>query len=308
MHNIYSTKFDANLIRTFLAIWDTRSLTVAADALALSQPSVSHALRRLRDHFEDPLFVRRQQMMMPTEKAMELHGPFSQALAAIGRALESDRVFDPAATTRTLRIAMSDVSEVFFLPPLLSWLHSNAPGLTVESVPLRGSEIRDAMRSGAIDLAIGDIPQLRDDCESSVLFDDTLVCLVRAGHPLAADTIDTTEFLALRHIDVGDNAPSHAILEPLLEDLPHQRTIALRMQHQLAVPPIVRQTDLAAIFPGSLAADLNRNCEYRVMALGFAPARVEICIHVHNRRKQDDLVIWVRDRVCEQFSGQAATA
>src|SRR6476619_842029 len=86
---------DLNLLRVFLAIWDTHSLTLAGDRLALTQPAVSHCLRRLRDLFDDPLFVRTPDGMLPTAAAVRLHGPIDQGLSIIGAALQQHSGFDP---------------------------------------------------------------------------------------------------------------------------------------------------------------------------------------------------------------------
>jgi Transcriptional regulator len=105
---------DLNLLRVFLAIWDLRSLTAAGDRLGLTQPAVSHALRRLRNLFEDPLFVRRPTGMVPTEAAFRLYPPLAQALSIINDAVQQHAKFDPATARREFRISMSDMSEFLF--------------------------------------------------------------------------------------------------------------------------------------------------------------------------------------------------
>ena len=87
---------DLNLLKTFIVIWELRSLTAAADRLHLTQPAVSHALRRLREMFDDPLFVRSTSAMVPTETAIRLHEPIARALGIIHEALHTHASFDPA--------------------------------------------------------------------------------------------------------------------------------------------------------------------------------------------------------------------
>ena len=118
---------DLNLLRVFLAIWDLRSLTAAGDRLGLTQPAISHALRRLRGHFNDPLFVRATNRMLPTDAAVCLHEPLDQAFAIINRAFKERAAFDPRLTQRTFRIAMSDIAEVYSLPQLMPKLTRIAP-------------------------------------------------------------------------------------------------------------------------------------------------------------------------------------
>src|SRR5258708_27859066 len=105
--NANNTGLDLNLLRIFLAIWDLRSLTAAGDRLGLTQPAISHALRRLRDRFDDPLFVRAANRMLPTEAAVRLHEPFHQAFAIINRAIQERAAFDPTTSPRVFLVAMS---------------------------------------------------------------------------------------------------------------------------------------------------------------------------------------------------------
>jgi hypothetical protein len=113
---------DLNLLRVFLAIWDLRSLTAAGDRLGLTQPAVSHALRRLRNLFDDPLFLRTPGGMVPTDAAYRLHPPLAQAFAIINEAVQQTGKFDPATVQRVFRVSMSDMSEFYFLPPLVAML------------------------------------------------------------------------------------------------------------------------------------------------------------------------------------------
>src|SRR5258708_32851883 len=104
---------DLDLLRVFLAIWDLRSLTAAGDRLGLTQPAISHALRRLRERFGDPLFVRVANRMLPTDAAVRLHEPLDQAFGLVNRAIQERVAFDPKVTQRVFRVAMSDVSECY---------------------------------------------------------------------------------------------------------------------------------------------------------------------------------------------------
>jgi DNA-binding transcriptional LysR family regulator len=102
---------DLYLLRVFLTIWDLRSLTTAGERLGLSQPAVSHALRRLRTHFDDPLFVRTPTDMTPTAAAIRLHEPLAEAFNIIQSAMQHHTCFDPLTAARASRICMSDMSE-----------------------------------------------------------------------------------------------------------------------------------------------------------------------------------------------------
>src|ERR1700761_423995 len=123
---------DLNLLVVFDALMAERNVTRAAERNGLSQPAVSKALNRLRHLFDDPLFIRRDRLMEPTSRALELAGPIHGALADISRTLGLPTTFDPRAITATVRIATIDLYHTTLLPLLIRRLRQDAPGLDVQ--------------------------------------------------------------------------------------------------------------------------------------------------------------------------------
>ena len=126
----------------------------------MSQPTVSHALTRLRHLYRDPLFVRTQGGMAPTAKADRLAEAVRQALHVLDVALQEGARYDPAASDRTFRLHMSDIGETVFLPRLLQVLAERAPSVRLETFQLDDKDIGPALESGRIDLALGYVPAL----------------------------------------------------------------------------------------------------------------------------------------------------
>ena len=291
-----------NLLRVFLAIWDLRSLTAAGDRLGLTQPAISHALRRLRDRFDDPLFVRAANRMLPTEAAVRLHEPFDQAFGIINRAIQERVAFDPRVTQRVFRVAMSDVSEVYYLPRLMARLVRVAPSVRLDVVPLAVDAVVGAMRAGEVDLAIGYLKNLEGECTSQALFDDKFVCMVRSGHPIGRSKLTKANFINLRYVHPGTSAPGHQMIEQWLAETGIKRQIAVRLGHFTVAPDIVRDTDLAVIFPESLARQLNSAKAFRLLTLPFDLPPVEITVHIHPRFASDTGIGWLRDTMVAMFA------
>ncbi|WP_258933738.1 LysR family transcriptional regulator [Nesterenkonia pannonica] len=107
---------DLNLMRTFVVVYRARSITRAAKILHLSQPAVSHALRRLRHHFEDPLFVRTRTGVAPTRLAASIYAEVNGPLSQVAASTEDRTRFDPATSTRRFRLALTDLGEAGLLP------------------------------------------------------------------------------------------------------------------------------------------------------------------------------------------------
>ncbi len=292
---------DLNLLRVYLSIWETRNLTVSGDQLALTQPAVSHALKRLRDLFNDPLFVRTPDGMQPTEAAIRLHDPIDEAIFLINRTLQLHTGFDCTTAVRTFKISMSDMCEFFFLPPLLSALEALAPHISFEIIQAPLPILESGMRSGDIDLAIGYVPNLTSECQSHTLFQDQHVCMVRSGHPLIERTISKSILGKLRYIFANSNATGHHYIEQWLNEQQIKRNIVLHLPHFTVAPEIVGSTDLAVIFPRSIAERFNRQNLYKLLPLPFEFPAIDVKLHWHQRFSSDEGIAWLRGVFIDMF-------
>lgn len=290
--NSANEHLDLNLLRVFFAIWDLRSLTAAGDRLGLTQPAISHALRRLRERFGDPLFVRVANRMLPTDAAVRLHEPLDQAFELLNRTLQSGIVFDPRVTERTFRVAMSDIAEVYILPRLMSELSRISPFVRVHVVPLFPDSVANSMRSGEIDLAIGAVSVPDKDLVSIDTFSDRYICLVRAGHPVAKSRLTRSSFSKLRFFYARTTSSIYQLAEQWLSDEDARPRIAVR-GHFTTAPEIVRRSDLAAIFPRLLALDLHRAKDFRLLDLPFDLPSMDIRVHSHARFANDTGIRWM---------------
>ncbi len=292
---------DLNLLRVFLAIWESGSLTVAGEHLGLTQPAMSHALARLRRLLDDPLFVRTPAGMEPTATAERLFEPINTALALIRTTLHAQEHFDPRTAARAFRLAMSDMSEFFFLPPLLARLEQEAPGVKLEVLQVPVDRLADALRSREIDLAIGYLPGLERNCATQHLFSDSHVCMVRARHPQAGRKLTLATLLKMKHVFVPSNATGHRMVEQWLMESGVHRHIVLRLPHFTVAPEIVRGTDLAVLLPRSIAERFNRGRAYRLLEIPVALPSIDVNVYWHPRFDADQAVGWLRDLLLEMF-------
>lgn len=295
MNGVNFATLDLNLIRVFLAIWDTRNLTAAGERLHLTQPAVSHALRRLRDDLGDPLFVRSVNAMIPTDGATRLEPALRQAVSLIQRAVQEGMAFDPLRTQRLFRIAMSDVSEFVLLPPVLAELERCAPGIRIESVRIDPGSVGGQLRTGEVDMALGYLPGLEEGCVSELLGRDSFVCLVREGHPLEARRLCVTDFAQLRFMYAGPEAPGHQMAETWLDGLGVRRNVGLRLAHFTLAPEIVRNTDLAVIFPRSMAERVNHAGGFRLVELPDGAPNIEVKSYTHAHFASDQGIRWLQN-------------
>ncbi len=287
-------RFDLNLIKVFLAIWEAGSLTLAAERLGLTQPAVSHALKRLRDEFGDPLFVRTGKSMEPTQTAIGLRAAFEQAVRLVGGTMRQARSFEPATSTREFRIAMTDTGEFVILPRLLAALQAAAPGVGVRSVRVAPDDLAAALRTGQVDVAIGYQPALaRSGCTGRRLTVDRIVCLFRAGHPLAARPWTVEAFSRLTFLDVAPDATGYRMARQAVADRGVPYRVAAQLNHFTVLPEIIRRTDHAALFPVSVLVEVNRHGEFDHRELPFDVPPFEVNFWLHDSFANDPGLDWL---------------
>ncbi|MBV8628096.1 MAG: LysR family transcriptional regulator, partial [Paraburkholderia sp.] len=246
-------ELDLNLIPYLVAMEETRNVSRAAERLGVSQPRVSTALGRLREYFGDPLFVRTSRGMEPTPRAMALIPAAREALGSIEKGLLESQEFDPATSTHTFSLALSDVGEIVFLPRLLQLFAERAPNANLRSVSLPPSHVERGLESGDVDLAVGYFPDLSgNNFFQQRLFTHRFICLLRSGHPLARAPLTLEQFVNSGHAVVRAEGRSQEVLEKFLEKKRIRRRAVLETPHFMSLPFILARTDLIATVPHAI--------------------------------------------------------
>ena len=245
---------DLNLLVVFQQLLKDRSVSVAAASLGMSQPALSHALRRLRTVLGDELFLRTPNGMEPTPYALQLVEPVTLALETLREALTVRASFDPAHSRRHFTLAMSDVGEIYFLPVLMDLLSREAPGVTVSAVSVTTPQLKEDMVAGRIDLALGLLPQLQAGFFQQALFRQDYVMLLRRGHPLARQRhLTNADVAAAEHVRVLAGGTGHGHVDEVLERQHLRPRVRLTVPHYVALCQVLASTDLVATVPQRFA-------------------------------------------------------
>lgn len=268
---------DLNLTRTFLSIYDHRSVTRAAEELSLTQPTVSHALGRLRRALRDPLFVRGPAGYEPTRRASELAAVFRQAVVAVDDAVDADRAFDPSTTARAFRLCLTDLGENTFLPRIMKRLAAEAPGASLEVVPMQITRVQDWLAHGEVDGAIASVP-IQVSGRRSIVADDHYVCVLPRTAAAADPRMTWDAFLALKHVAL-DPAAGHDQVEQAIRAQQVERDIALRVPHFSAIAAVVVGCDMAAVLPYQMAVTMAEQWPVAIRELPFSMPRFEVALY-----------------------------
>ena len=288
-------KVDLNLFIVFDAIYTEANLTRAGQIVGITQPAVSNALARLRETFNDPLFVRTAQGMVPTPMAQNIIGPVRNALQLLRVSVQESRTFNPLQANKTFRISMTDLTEAVVLPPLFQRLRRLAPNVKIESMLAKRRETTKELAAGRLDFAM-DAPLTTDPQVRHVkLLEDRYVCAMRRGHPLAKDKLSVEEYLSLSHIHISSRRSGLGMVDLALGKMGQQRKIALRSQHYMMATQVIQQTDMAVTVPERFA----RRHDLHQIPLPVDIPPLETHIYWHESTDQDPANRWMREQMIE---------
>ena len=302
---IMSNKLDLNLLLIFSAVMRKRSVTLAGEELNLTQSAVSNGLRRLREHFSNPLFVKTSHGMTPTPLAERLSVPLIESLDRIRTSLQSTELFDPQTSERTFRMYMSDMGELVLMPRLMRILEQEAPGITLQMVDVSPRLAQSMMADGGIDIAIGTFASLEAGFHSQLLFTKSYVLMARRGHPELVNGLSLEAFLRARHAIYRPHAASHDDFDELVatvfRDHGARRRIVVELAHALGIIETVAGSDLVICVPRRFAERHGDTGSVDTFALPFDSSVADISQFWHTVVHDDPGHQWLRSLVFKQY-------
>lgn len=302
MKNIHDANFDLNLIAVFDALIRERNVTRAADQLGISQSAISHALRRLRTFFDDPLFVKTGEGMKPTPRALELTQSVLAVMGSIRTDLLTQAGFDAAKAKRRFNLCMTDMGELIFLPRLIERLRSVAPQCTIRTIQIPPKQISSALESGEADLAVGSLHSMPQGLFQQQLFTRSFVTIVNRKNKSIGTTISVEKFFELEHIAVALSGKTEESYDSVIDEYGRKRKIFLTTPHFLTVPLIIeRNPELIATVPRELGKIFDGYKTVRMVETPIALPHFAIRQHWHPRYHHDAANIWLRKLLKEIF-------
>jgi len=294
---------DLNLLPIVIALYDELSVSRAARVLGMSQPAVSMALRRMRETFDDPLFIRVPTGITPTPRAHAIVQAARPLIARLHEDLLKRQPFDPMTSTRAFTLALSDVGEMAFLPMVMGPLRSQAPNCALRSVSIPAGQLGHELEKGDVDVAVGYFPMLATkNFRQRRLSTHRFACLLRADHPLRAGRLSVKAFLTAEHVVVREEGRSQEVLERFFRRRRLQRKVAVYTSHFLGVPSMLSQSDLIATIPYAAARQFAAMSPQLAVALPpFDISGFDLKLHWHRRFDNEPRNRWLRDQLVDIF-------
>ncbi len=247
---------DTTLLMIFLGIMRHRQATAVAREMGLTQPAVSHALKRLRTLYDDPLFLRRAHGLEPTALARDLEPKIRRIVRLISETLSDEPEFDPTETVVNMRIGAFDYEHATILPELVAELRAINTNIGIHTYPLTNSEALDALVHGRIDMAIGYFDFPIADTETFIaetLCSEHYVVAARRDHPLFSDPWTLEHFAEADHLLISPFGPVKNMVDHALQLRGHGRKVQTTVPSLFAALSIVEQSDLVVTLPSRVA-------------------------------------------------------
>jgi DNA-binding transcriptional LysR family regulator len=298
---------DLNLLVTLDVLLAERSVTRAARRLGVGQPSVSHALARLRELLGDPLLVRVGRAMVPTARADALAPALARTLAELRTLLSGAPTFDPAASARAFVVSCPDLLAPI-VPDVARRVALAAPRATLELRPPITADLPTALGTGGVDLALAPAPREAPGVILRALGTVRWCILARRGHPaLRRGRLTLAAWTAHPHVVVRTGSESASLVGAALARAGATRRVGLIVPGFLFVPHAIAATDMLAAAPRELALDVARELDLQVIDPPIPLPAIPVAAIWHERHHADPAHRWLRALVVDAVSAALAT-
>jgi DNA-binding transcriptional LysR family regulator len=288
-------RLDMTLLVVFAELVRHRKMTIVAQRLGLTQSAISHSLKRLRDVFQDELFLRGSNGLVPTDRALTLEARVSSILALSAQALSLDRTFDPRTETRVIRVGALDYEVAMFAAPLIERLRALAPKSRFVFRSMARKSALGELRDNELDMGLGFFVRPGSDIEISELYRESYSVVMRKGHGLAKKKLTTRRYADAQHLLMSPLGELHGIVDASLARHRLERNVVGSVPLFLLVLATVAKTDLISTIPARLAQSYGK-----AFGLAIASPPIDIRpfpVHLawHQRSSTEPALKWFRD-------------
>lgn len=301
-------KLDLNLLVALDELLLEQSVTRAALKLSISQPAMSGALTRLRDHFGDPLISRVGHSMVLTPFAIDLAPGVRRLLANFREVARARPSFNPEVVIRRFTVVASDYAQAVFLPSVVNRVIAAAPGVSLD-IEGRFQDHEERFARGLVDLFIVPSAMAMADHPSFSLFEDDYVVVAWKDHPTLGVEISTDEYLNMGHAirSIRSMTGGFTGEEMKLLELGYQRKVMLTVPAFEMLPRMIVGTRLIAGMQKHLAELAAKQLPIRILRHPIAIPRLQLVMQWPSFRDHDAGGRWLRSMFIQAALDHAGT-
>ncbi|WP_136806210.1 LysR family transcriptional regulator [Desulfosediminicola flagellatus] len=299
MNEINLTKVDLNLLKSLRALLEEQHVGRSAKRMNVTQSAMSHTLSRLRDVFDDPLFIRHAKGLEPTARALELSGKLGFILGEINTLL-APKTVDMTQVHTHFRIQTHDFIVTSYLAKAFKTIKDKAPNIIID-VQLMESESYAKLENGKLEMIIGAGLMTSPKFMQKRFTNESLVCLLDKENPVLKNWSAEAIFRCphVRSSLLGDKD------DPITQygkqnGLP-ERQIGMYVGSLSLQPALLAGSKLIAFLPETLAAQATKFYKFEVRECPFALPTLTIRGMWHERHQYDQVHKWIRDKISNSF-------
>jgi DNA-binding transcriptional LysR family regulator len=287
-------RLDLNLLVLFDAVMRFGSITQAADHLGMTQSGVSHALKRLREFFCDPLFVRSGKGVVPTSRGEDVGRSVNEMIEILRHSIVMKTEFDPADADREITLFLHDYGELVTLPSLAAVIRTAAPNCRIKVAPVSGESLVRGLEEGWVDLAISGPAAFSGEILQQRLFDADYA-VAASKNALLAEPLSAESFASLDQVVVRPVRPDKLPIDALLLRSGLARRETIVTPHTMAIASLLASNpDMIAVVPAALIDEASSGGLIRRVDTEFRFPAVPVFQFWHRRYHADNFNIWLR--------------
>lgn len=290
---------DLNLLVSFQALYQTQSVSLAAERCHVSQSAMSHTLQRMRTQFDDPLFERVGIKMVATPRANEIAPVVDQLLQTIHRDLLAKPKFEPAEYKGVWRIGLTDYAEQLFAAPLYDQIKRYSPNAQVSFINVNRSNYQALTESEEIDVIVGSIANLDNQFLKKNLYSEQHLCLfdpqmVNLKHP-----VELEEFSRVEHALVSPDGRLETQVDKLLAKKGFARRVGVASRNFLTIRRLLIGRKLLCIVPKRFAQSEMDNHDLKALPAPIEVPDFDIDLVYRKAFRADEKNLWLRELVSQ---------
>lgn len=244
---------DLNLLVAFQALFQTNSVSAAAEQCFVSQSAMSHTLQRMRVLFDDPLFERVGAKMEPTQHAQEIAPTIDSLLGSIKNDLLVKKHFTANSYSGVWRIGLTDYAEQLFAPSLYDAIKQQSPNSQVSFFNVNRSNYVEIAESEGLDVVIGSIENLNRRFLSEHLYTEQHLCLFDPNSVTTSETMSLEDFVGYEHALVSPDGSLQTQVDKRLAKLGYERRVGVASRNFLTIRRLLLGRELLCIVPKRFA-------------------------------------------------------
>lgn len=299
------SRIDLNLLIAFRVLLEERNVTRAAKRLFVTQPAMSKTLQRLRQLFDDPLFTRTAQGLVPTPRAEALQKPLNAALNQLEYTLFTPD-FDPKMAEGRIHISAPEILSVGAIPALLKRIYDQAPKLRIKTRNML-DDAPQLLASGALDFAIYVDQDYSSEFEFFHLANNEIMCWMRREHPLSEQkTLSMEDLVNYSHIILYlPNVTDQDLLSigKAFHESGHRRDILFETTQLLTALEVLRRSDTLMLGPRYRTKSFLAEGHFIAKTLPPELSRLPLELYLiqHRRTFNSPVHRWIKEQLFDIF-------